>query len=89
VRVHDEGFGHHARAAASRGPARAPGARLVRASFVDVDLSSCAGIACIGEVLGSAFDPRAGREALRAWVLRRYGDLRLPRGPAAFAARPS
>jgi SAM-dependent methyltransferase len=118
ARIHDDGFGFHARAAADellarlaraghraglvvdlgcgsgllarrmlaagyevmgvdQSPAmvalarrRAPEARIERASFVDVEIPPCVAVTAVGEVLGYAFDGRAGRGALRALFAR-------------------
>lgn len=43
---------------------RAPSARFVAGSFVDVEIPDCVAVAAIGEVLGYAIDPRAGVAAL-------------------------
>ena len=57
----------------------APQARFKRASFVDAQLPDCVAVAAVGEVLGYAFDARAGRTALRSLFERVQVALR-PRG---------
>src|SRR5262245_2710330 len=54
----------------------APRARFKRASFVDAEFPECVAVAAVGEVLGYAFDPRAGRPALRLLFSRVHGALR-------------
>lgn len=54
----------------------APQVRFRRASFVDVELRECIAVAAVGEVLGYAFDPRAGRPALRSLFSRVHTALR-------------
>ena len=54
----------------------APQVRFRRASFVDVQLPACVAVAAVGEVLGYAFDPRAGRPALRNLFSRIHTALR-------------
>lgn len=118
ARIHDEGFGHHARWAADLlldllarsgrtsgqvvelgcgsgiqteivtgagfdvlgvdqseamiaiARRRAPRAQLVTGSFVDAEIPPCIAVTAVGEVLGYAFDPRAGTDALRALFAR-------------------
>jgi SAM-dependent methyltransferase len=50
--------------------------RFRRGSFVDVELPECVAVAAVGEVLGYAFDPRAGRPALRSLFSRVHSALR-------------
>ena len=61
----------------------APQARFKRASFVDAQLPDCVAVAAVGEVLGYAFDARAGRTALRSLFERVQVALR-PRGVFLF-----
>jgi SAM-dependent methyltransferase len=60
----------------------APGAELVRASFVDVELPPCGAVVSVGQCLGYAFDERVGETELlrlfeRAWHALRPGGLLL------------
>ncbi|WP_433061427.1 class I SAM-dependent DNA methyltransferase [Dactylosporangium sp. CS-033363] len=58
----------------------APGARIERASFVDVELPECAAVLSVGQCLGYQFDPRATLPAL----FQRIGTALRPGGLLAF-----
>jgi SAM-dependent methyltransferase len=63
--------------------AEAPGARLVEASLLDLDLPPCVAVAATGEALNYATDPRMGATAL-AGVVRRVRRALESRGVFAF-----
>jgi SAM-dependent methyltransferase len=62
---------------------RAPAARFAQASVLDAELPPCAAVTAIGEVLGYAFDPRLGDEAVTA-LLGRVHDALRPGGLLLF-----
>ena len=80
---------------------RAPGARFEQGTLLDAGLPPCVAVTAIGEVLGYAFDPRTGADAVtalfgrdprragprRAAAVRRRGGRARDPPPAAHVAR--
>jgi SAM-dependent methyltransferase len=54
---------------------RAPGARFAQGALLDAGLPPCVAVTAIGEVLGYAFDPRTGAEAMSALFERIHAAL--------------